>query len=183
MSIRVEEGKYYWRRDGKKEGPMKCLSKSPGTAYYWLAPSGITWHESGLFYRSRTSEYDLAARAPEEDGWVYCGDRYVGPVPPETEVRVQYVWGEICNGRAKEFNWHDDPHDRGIIAYQIVKPAPKEESDTKRKQDWEIIDELRRQVEEKDRQIAKLTRVLRRTRTKIQGLVDRLGIIEREEGL
>jgi len=48
------------------------------------------------------------------------------PVNPDDEVRVWLRCGDTDTWKASQWNWHHSPpEDRDIIAYEVIKKAPR----------------------------------------------------------
>lgn len=63
MTLKIEEGKYYRTRDGRRTGPML---RSPPLLYVWRVPAGGSWTEHGTYREGLTGASDLVAEWIDE---------------------------------------------------------------------------------------------------------------------
>lgn len=157
MTITIREGRYYWRRDGEREGPMRRrTSGSPD--YPWIAPSGRCWGGDGRrHYRDwAVAELDLVGEAPAGDGWIFWrgGEN---PCPGQI-VEYQLRQGDVDRIRSDCLFWRHIGHPVDIIAYRVIQPAPGAPPCDGRPSDESVAQRLA----EKDRRIAFLENVVRR---------------------
>jgi hypothetical protein len=58
--MRIEAGKYYWRRDGEVVGPVDISNPEDG---YFFVTAQFTWNDKGECVSDLRSEYDLVKEA------------------------------------------------------------------------------------------------------------------------
>jgi len=66
--MKIEAGKYYRTRDGRKVGPMNMTASKPGTDR-WRGKMGdgeSFWHDDGTHWSGRESKTDLIAEWTDE---------------------------------------------------------------------------------------------------------------------
>jgi hypothetical protein len=58
--MRIEAGKYYWRRDGEVVGPLDSTNTVDG---YFFVTQQFTWNVKGKYISGLEHEYDLVKEA------------------------------------------------------------------------------------------------------------------------
>lgn len=64
--MKLEEGKYYLTREGRKFGPMFRTSHNEGNMA-WNCVGGFGWTDEGTIFFYRPGKYDLVSEWQEED--------------------------------------------------------------------------------------------------------------------
>jgi hypothetical protein len=69
--VKIEEGKFYKTREGRKVGPMKWEETGKSYVYpkggYWRADQEGTWWPDGSYYKNREAQKDIISEWPSED--------------------------------------------------------------------------------------------------------------------
>lgn len=63
MMVKLEAGKCYRTRDGRKVGPMRAC----GTSGAFFSSEGTMWYSNGEFYPNMPSEHDIVAEWVDND--------------------------------------------------------------------------------------------------------------------
>jgi len=66
--MKIEEGKYYRTRDGRKVGPMAYMPEGRHSEFPWVDPEGNAWKVNGQFslFDDGESVHDLIAEWTDE---------------------------------------------------------------------------------------------------------------------
>lgn len=113
--MRLEDGKYYRTRDGRKVGPMRAC----GTSGVFFSNEGAMWYSNGEFYPGMPSEHDIVAEWVDNDREQYMIEvmqAFLNGKQVECTLKGLNNWGIIKN---PIWNW--DNFDYRV--YQGVKDS------------------------------------------------------------
>ena len=132
--IKLEAGKTYLDREGKKHGPLVHVPEEFDTIFeYSLVGGNFTWRKDGRVYNNSENIRDLIEEVVEvettmrnspnwNDGTIHGWNGGECPVHPETVVGYWLRAGFAGEGTAKYWDWDHKDSDNDIIAFRVVKP-------------------------------------------------------------
>lgn len=68
--VKIEEGKFYKTRDGRKVGPMAWENTGKSYVYpqggYWAVSGVGTWWQDGKYYKDKSTDSDIISEWPSD---------------------------------------------------------------------------------------------------------------------
>lgn len=127
--MKIQAGKFYRTRDGRKVGPMRNSDRGSSGAYPFVAThTGQSWTADGHYWVSGTlpSPADLIAEWVELPADVTPWAGGDCPVNPEAYVLVWRRGRVPLRIEARTIRWDNTGSDGDIIGYQVLwAPAVK----------------------------------------------------------
>ena len=138
--LKVEEGKSYQARSGRKVGPMR-INRGEGL-HHLCGPGprgegGASWYyvDTGTVYTNGIPEHpdDIVAewvdKPSDADGWIDWDGGGPCPVADGTTVEVKFRDNETRGPykNAQQGRWGHDGGGGDIVAYRVLRSAPESE--------------------------------------------------------